>query len=219
MLQKKHLLPLLGVATIFWGVGLLVRGDAEVSLAHLVPFSFALSAMGAAVWAYDKWLWKMPRLRWYAQRPEFEGTWRAVLIPIGVDDDGNPGPPIEAYVGVRQTASRLTMDQMTIESDSSLIAHRILPPEKGNCFQVAAVYRNNPDPHLQGVRSEVHLGGFLLNIHGNAGVTSLTGEYWTNRKTKGSMKLLERVPEVYTSFGDAQAAFSVNGPVPLGEIL
>ena len=75
--------------------------------------------------------------------------------------------------------------------------------------QTSASAMRVPKTHLRGKRSEIHLGGLLLETHGPANrPNTLTGEYWTDRKTKGQMTFTERLPDVFTRFEDAKRAFA-----------
>ena len=79
-------------------------------------------------------------------------------------------------------------------------------------YQIAGVYTNRPHTHLRGDRSEMHFGGLLLETHGPPNrPEALTGEYWTDRKTKGQMTFGERTPKVFTRFADADRAFGASG--------
>ena len=71
------------------------------------------------------------------------------------------------------------------------------------------MYTNKPQTYLRGARSEMHLGGVLLDTHGPTNrPDTLTGEYWTDRKTKGQMTLTTRLPNVFTRFVEADRAFT-----------
>jgi hypothetical protein len=62
---------------------------------------------------------------------------------------------------------------------------------------------------LRGDRSEMHQGALILDTHGSpAKPETLTGEYWTDRKTTGSMSFTNRVPIISTHFDDAKNLFS-----------
>ena len=79
----------------------------------------------------------------------------------------------------------------------------------GGRYQIAGVYTNKPQTHLRGDRSEIHQGGLILNTHGPANRPDmLTGEYWTDRKTKGQMTFTKRLARLFTRFEDAEQAFT-----------
>jgi hypothetical protein len=56
-------------------------------------------------------------------------------------------------------------------------------------------------------RSEVHYGAMLLNAE-NAAPRRMEGEYWTDRKTTGSIELTDRKGKTPSTFDEAQALFS-----------
>ncbi len=94
---------------------------------------------------------------------------------------------------------------MTPESRSKLIAHSI-DLEQDGIYRVTGIYRNEPTLELQGERSEIHHGSLLLEVYGNR-VTALEGHYWTDRNTRGSMKLFSRNKKIFDTFESAYEAF------------
>lgn len=52
----------------------------------------------------------------------------------------------------------------------------------------------------------MHLGALIIDTHGSSALRpeTLTGEYWTDRKTVGRMKFSTRSETVYTHFTQAQ---------------
>ena len=67
--------------------------------------------------------------------------------------------------------------------------------------------------YLRGDRSEIHQGALILDTHGPSGKPeTLTGEYWTDRKTTGSMNFSRRVSMVSTRFDDAVHLFCSEKP-------
>ena len=91
---------------------------------------------------------------------------------------------------------------MTQESKSRLIAHSIELEDDG-VFRLAGIYRNEPTVELQGARSEIHHGSLLLEIYGNS-VSSMEGHYWTDRNTRGTMKVTENHNEVVDTYEAAK---------------
>lgn len=144
---------------------------------------------------------------WLVQRPDLRGTWKVQLQSDWRDPvTGNPNGPITCYVGVNQTLSTLQMHLMTPESESWLVASsiRVSPSETG--FQIVGVYTNKPDHHLRSATSAMHLGALVIDTHGSSTLRpeTMTGEYWTDRKTTGRMTLSSRSDIVYTQFAKAQ---------------
>ena len=155
--------------------------------------------------------WRLPWLHgWFVKRPNLRGTWRVELQSDWIDPTTNAGVPlIVCYMGVVQTLSTLQMHLMTPESESWFIAESIRESPSAVGYQISGVYTNRPQTHLRGDRSEMHLGGLLLETHGPANrPNTLTGEYWTDRKTKGEMTFTGRQTTVFTRFKDADRAFT-----------
>lgn len=111
--------------------------------------------------------------------------------------------PICGYAVIRQSLTSLSLRLMTKESRSVLVAHSIDQQEDEGLFKLVGVYRNEPKIELQGVRSEIHHGSFALEIHGSP-VYELQGHYWTDRGTKGGMKLSDEVSKLYDTFEQAE---------------
>ena len=206
-LERLHITAFLGLAALVWW---LVLGAPRVHWEYLQPFGTVVVVLVAIGAVFEYLLWRWSWLHgWFVKRPDLRGTWRVELQSDWIDPDTNLGVPvIICYMGVSQTLSTLQMHLMTLESESWFITERISSSPSGVGYQVAGVYTNKPQSHLRGTRSEMHLGGMLLDTHGPANrPNTLTGEYWTDRKTKGQMTFSARLPTIFTRFEDAEQAF------------
>ena len=206
-LERRHITAFLGLAALVWW---LVLGAPRVKWEYVQPFGTVVIVLAAFGTAFELVLWRWSLIHgWFVKRPDLRGTWRVELQSDWIDPDTNLGvQPIVCYMGVTQTLSTLQMHLMTPESESWFIAERISPSPSGVGYRVAGVYTNKPQTHLRGTRSEMHLGGVLLDTHGPANrPDTLTGEYWTDRKTKGRMTFTARLPAVFTRYDDADRAF------------
>ena len=158
---------------------------------------------------FERVLWHQGYLHWFFHRPDLRGTWCVEVQSDWVNPDTRePTPLIVCYMGVTQTLSTLQMHLMTPESESWFIADRIRASPNGRGYQIVGVYTNKPQMNLRGVRSEIHQGALILDSHGpDARPETLTGEYWTDRKTTGRMTFTRRIPTVFTGFDAAELAF------------
>jgi hypothetical protein len=203
---RLHIAFFLGVSALIWGCLLFIGGQ-RISLEMLAPFGSVVGALSIVFIALEHWLWKWSWLHgWFITVPDLRGTWIVTLQSSGVDPVTNqPVPAITCYMGVEQTLSTLNMHLMTPESESYFIAHSIYPSRSSNGYEIAGVYVNRPSIHLRGNRSNMHLGALMIDTHGPAKgkPTALSGEYWTDRKTVGTMNFTKRVDEVCTSYTDA----------------
>ena len=211
-LERLHISIFLGLSALVWGLVLFAQRT-QFGWQHLSPFGIVVSFLVALGAAFEFLLWRWSWLHgWFVKRPDLRGTWRVELQSDWIDPATNVGvPPIVCYMGVAQTLSTLQMHLMTPESESWSIAERVSPSPNGAGYQVASVYTNRPQVHLRGVRSEMHLGGLLLDTHGRANCPdTLAGEYWTDRKTKGQMTFTDRRATIFTRFEDAEQAFNLD---------
>jgi hypothetical protein len=101
------------------------------------------------------------------------------------------------------------MHLMTPESESWFVAHSICPSPSETGYQIFGVYTNKPTLWLRQERSKMHFGALFINTHGDneSSPTTLSGEYWTDRKTTGLMEFSDRKKQIFTRYKDAHSAF------------
>ncbi len=116
--------------------------------------------------------------------------------------------PVQCIMTIRQTYSRFSARLFTKESSSYLVAHKIEPQNDG-VFQLFGTYQNTPDITLRGERSEIHYGALVLEVRGDP-PKSLVGHYWTDRGTKGSLELTDRIPPILTSYQEGVERFNLH---------
>ena len=210
-IERIHIIVFLAIAALLWW-GTLVRQDTPVTWEHGKPFTVVVSALGILWIVFDRFLWRFRLLQgWLVKRPDLRGTWRVELQSSYINPKtGQRVPTIVCYMGVEQTLSELKMHLMTPESESWSIASHIRPSPSGNGYQAICVYNNKPNIHLRDKRiSEMHITELSSSILMVLvfGPTPFTAEYWTDRKTMGTMDFNSRVDKVFTLFEDAKRHF------------
>lgn len=208
MLTRLHISSFIGLTIAVWLIALWIQGMAVLSADFIKPFGIVVGTITLIVALFNKyaWSWKIFQ-SWYVKRPNLMGTWKVELKSSWINPETNePIPPITAYATVRQSLTSLSFRLMTKESRSVLIAHSIERQEEDDLYKLVGVYRNEPKIELQGQRSEMHHGSFSLEIHGNP-VAELEGHYWTDRGTKGSMKLTKRIKKLCDTYEQAKNQF------------
>jgi len=197
----------LGVAVLAWAIVLLAQGT-TLSIGQLAPFSTVVGVLAIGALAMEKLLWRQTWLHgWFVQRPDLRGTWKVQLQSDWINPETKLQiDPITCYMGVEQTLSNLQMHLMTLESESWFVAQSIRRSPSENGYQIVGVYTNKPHVHLRSATSAMHLGAVIIDTHGESAVrpSSLTGEYWTDRKTTGRMTLTNRCDTVFTQFSQAR---------------
>jgi len=208
MITKLHISSFIGLTIFVWLIVLWFQGQPVLSLKFLAPFGIVVSVISLIVLLFNKYIWAWKIFNgWYVKRPDIRGTWLVELQSNWIEPTTNEViPPIKAFIVVRQTLTSLSFRLMTKESKSRSIAYNIEVQEEDTLFKLVGIYRNEPNINLQGLRSDIHYGSFSLDIHGNP-VDELEGFYWTDRGTKGTMKLLKRNSEFYNTFDEAEKKF------------
>lgn len=208
MLTRLHVGTFIGLTVAAWVLVLWLYGTPVLSADFVRPFGLVVAFLSAVVAAFHRYAWAWAIFRgWYVKRPNLRGTWKVEIVSDYVDPKtGQSIAPITAYMAVRQTLTTLHMRLMTKESKSQLIAHSITL-EEDQIYRVAGVYRNEPKIELQGDRSEIHYGSLLLEVHGEP-PQFLEGHYWTDRKTRGSIRLTDRKKKLFESFEAVAATFA-----------
>lgn len=206
MLTRTHITILIALAVIVWASSLWLMG-LPVSWEYSKPFTLTVSALSLACVLFDKWLWKTFLFRgWVVNQPNLHGTWKALLKSDWVDPQTKERvAPIQCIMTIRQTYSRFSARLFTRESSSYLVAHKIERQNDG-VFQLFGTYQNTPDIALRGSRSEIHYGALVLEVRGEP-PKSLVGHYWTDRGTRGSLELTERIPDILASYQEGCERF------------
>lgn len=103
----------------------------------------------------------------------------------------------------------LTIRLLTAESQSLTVAERILTDSDG-LFRIACVYRNEPNADLRGDRSEIHYGAMNLAIE-TTPQRRMSGHYWTDRDTRGTIELAHVSDKQPQSYATAEQIASAHG--------
>lgn len=207
MLSRLHISSFIGLTIAVWLLALWIQGMPVLDAEFLRPFGIVVGTISFVVVMFSKYAWSWKIFKgWYVNRPDLRGTWKVELKSNWIDPETNESiPPIIGYAMIRQSLTALSIRLKTKESRSKLIAHSIEKEDDG-LFRVAAIYRNEPKIELQGGSSEIHHGSFSLEIHGDP-VSLMEGHYWTDRGTKGSMKLTNHRNELCDTYEQAASSY------------
>lgn len=175
-------------ASAAYAVALYVSGI-HIQAGAKQALSYLPTAITFLVTLWDLWIWRLPVLQRLAKRPWIAGTWSATLTPTAashIPAGGNRGP-IKAYVIITQTFWSIGIRQYTAESRSDSIAAVWSQLADHPDSTLTYNYANRPRQEFE-TRSHPHLGTAALDVVGLR-PSSITGDYFTDRYTKGDMTL------------------------------
>lgn len=205
MPTRTQVSAFLALSVTFW-VGFLAFSGTPLNWEMLAPFGLVVGAVSAVLLVFDAWAWRLPIFRsWLIKRPVLHGTWKTELQSDWTNPEtGEDAPTIHCFMVIRQTASKVSIRLVTPESKSETVSAGIEVCSDGT-FELSCTYRNKPKAMYRH-RSEVHYGAMLLGIE-NQMPQRLEGEYWTDRKTTGSVSLSERIAKTPITFDEAMALY------------
>jgi hypothetical protein len=203
MPSRSQLQVAIGVVILVWAALLFISG-VTLKPSFLKPLSLAISVAYYLLVVFDGWLWRLWPISRLSHRPVLRGTWKGKLQSTWTEPSTESQiDPIEIFLAIRETYSTISMRVMTKESSSrSLVASLEAP--RDDVARVSSTYQNVPRLLIQD-RSRIHHGALMLDVEG-VPPKGLNGFYWTDRDTKGEVRLRARLPKVYTSFDEAAAA-------------
>ena len=205
MMTRIQISAFISLSLIYW-VGMLFAQKAPLTWDLLLPFSSVVGAVSLTLLLFDTWAWKYwPINGFLIKRPVLHGTWKAELQSDWFDKATKKVVPvINCYLVVRQTASKLSIRLVTRESRSETVSAAIEDCGDGT-FEIYCAYRNKPRAMYRH-RSDVHFGAMLL-MADCLRPPMLEGDYWTDRKTIGTLKLKDRIGNTCLNFEDAEKLF------------
>lgn len=212
-LSRLHISVFLFFAAATWAAVLFVQGH-SITLEMATPFATVVTVLSLIWLLVEHWLWRMRWFHeWFFERPDLRGTWKGTLQSDWIDEKtGVRVPPITCYFGVKQTLGKLQMHLMTPQSESWLKGGCLQGAASETGFEIVAIYENRPGLDHRD-NSPMHRGALALETHGidTLKPVSLAGEYWTDRKTKGTFEFTQRLDDIHTRYKDAEVAFKLKG--------
>jgi hypothetical protein len=139
---------------------------------------------------FRKWLWKLPFLQgWLVKIPNLNGVWAGEMQSTWIDPATNAGiPPIPTTATITQTLTTITVDFKTGEMESQSVVADISCDSHRRITEVKYIYQSEPEASVRD-RSAIHYGSAKLAVKTVRGTVWLKGNYWTDRKTTGTISL------------------------------
>lgn len=156
----------------------------------LAPIGPAVTVAGISLLLFDRYVWRWPGICKLARRPLLHGTWHGELRSDWVSPETGERVPVDpdVFLVIRQRFWQLSARLLTRESaSSSSLASLTAGPD--GVQQFLWVYTNVPRVTIR-ERSEIHRGAVVLTAPRQP--NRLEGEYFTDRKTRGELRLTRR---------------------------
>ncbi|MEY9104699.1 hypothetical protein ABH994_005611 [Bradyrhizobium yuanmingense] len=159
------------------------------------PFSVTVAVVTGLLTAFDRVLWRHWPFRLFHKTPELSGEWVAELLSSYAEQGGRDNKTITGTATITQTYTSLSVRLVTGEEPNTnrsfQLAGRLIRHNDG-VYEVIGVYQSDPDILARGTQTEIHYGAFRYRVIGTP-PKKMSGHYWTDRNTKGSIQLKKRL--------------------------
>ena len=156
------------------------QGD-NVNIWEVITTSISVTTLLVTSFVIWAWKWKIFQ-GWLVPFPNLNGKWKG---NIKYTFEGKESTR-KIEVTIKQTFISIIVKFNTKESHSVNFCGSFNIDERRDVRQLIYSYQNEPTANFRD-RSPVHFGTTRLDI--NHDCTAMTGEYWTSRKTTGSISL------------------------------
>ncbi|QXZ80549.1 hypothetical protein [Rhizobium sp. L51/94] len=175
----------------------------ELTWQLVKPYSLTLFVLTTGWAAFNRYLWKQWPVSIFCGVPNLNGTWRVELQSSYRDPiSGAPAGVTYGYAAIRQNFSALSIRLMTAQAESFLVTYSFTRHNDG-CFRLYGVYQSDPEILQRGAASQIHYGSFQYKILKDS--RQMSGYYWTDRNTNGSITLHNKVGAYFDSYTLAAA--------------
>ncbi len=168
---------------VLWASGIQLPGLARF-IVSILP-----TVVAALLVVWDLEFWRVPGVQRLTRRPDLRGLWHVTLTPhpdSAIPAGGNRGP-IEAFMEVSQSYWSIHLRLYSEESSSKSTAASWLPTFENGVDGLTFTYLNTPETAVSH-RSPRSAGACNLDTT-SLKPQEIEGRYFTDRLTKGDMRL------------------------------
>jgi hypothetical protein len=200
---KKQTLIVSAIAVVFaWGLDatfgwILDQPAPLLKFISLIGMLITVGVVGIAslTWRY---LWLTMPVIARKTFPDLTGTWQGTLVSTWINPaTGQPLPPIPTTLWIRQTLFSISIKLKTGESKSYSTRCILEADHDAGRFRIWYSYDNQPKAEFA-YRSARHEGVAWLEMDIDSNPNSLSGQYYSSRRTTGDMTF-SRVSRKLTS--------------------
>ena len=188
--EKHYIWILIGFSILIYLVILFLFPIVEKTrLNYLKPVPTVVTIDLILVYLFSNFIWKWNFLySWLVPFPNLNGTWKGVITSTWVDPKTNKRlNPIPVILTIKQTFLSISCVMRTPEMESRSFIGSFRIDSDNQLLQLVYSYTSVPT-QIVANRSTQHFGTIIFNII-NGEIQELRGEYWTDRKTTGTIEL------------------------------
>ncbi|TAJ20334.1 MAG: hypothetical protein EPO65_04065 [Dehalococcoidia bacterium] len=170
-------------------------GETDIDAARQV-----LSVSGVVILlilAFDSFAWRWPLIRLLSRVPVLHGTWKAALR---TSYPGRADELIECYLVVRQTYSTIRVDLLTDRARSRFVSGALV--REPGAIVLNYIFRYEADA-LNTEGNPPSKGAADLTV-GQRPALHMSGDYWMERGTKGTIQTVGHAHALYDTYDSAQ---------------
>lgn len=208
-MKEEELKRLIGYTVIFaitnWVIIILSLDIDLISFDSLQHFGTAISGVTLFWIFYFRWGWKWAPFKFLFYRPDLNGTWIGCFQTDWRDDKGRGVPIGEIALTIRQNFLFIHLTSFTVRHVAYSYAETLILDTDRGIHKIIYLYsQSRTNPGTEGDRQ----GATELDIFGEAPL-ELVGNFWTNAKSIGFLKV-RRVSKYHTtSFAEAKKRWPI----------
>ena len=189
------------VAILIWVLVIVLLEIDIISLDAIRQLGLIITTLGL-FWAFFfRWGWKWPILKPLFNKPDLNGTWIGSFETDWEDKKGQTVPVGEIVIVIRQTFLFVHFTSFTNRFIAHSYAETLLLDDDRGIRRVVYLYsQNRVNPGAEGDRQ----GTAELSILGEP-IKELSGNFWTNAKSNGFLKVRRVSEEWIGSFEQAKS--------------
>lgn len=204
-MKKEEIKTLIAISvaiSIIIGFLYLVLLKKDIVISNVIrAVSFGVTAATLFWTFYFKYGWKWCLLNNIFYRPNLNGTWSGKLISDWKNEEGNPLPPIDFHIVIRQSFLGIHFTTLTNNFVGMSYAETMSIKEEKGIKNLAYLYKKDTTQDNNEILQE---GATELRLVISPEARKLIGKYWSNKKTQGAIEVKFMSTTHIDSFEDAK---------------
>ncbi len=206
-MRREFQIAVIAVAAVTWLVTALLYEWPTTWWDATRPFVTSMAVTSVVVGIYNHWAWRFKLFHgWLTRQPDLTGVWLVEMNSTYQDKKTGWRPgSIRGFAQIDQTGSTLCLRLYTANAKSKSTAYAFNYDQK--VYTLITVYENEPSIEQREHVSPLHKGTSIFELRGHRPL-HFSGDYWTERKTTGTVALSDRKSGEINSYQEGVALFA-----------